>query len=113
MAALHDGGASMLRSGASWIRSRTLFRLGSLQRHSNSLQHARGWDWIALLYFVCCGVGRLAGFNVKAESLSESFCPGLSFPQSIMEFSADLTLGNRKVSVVGGGLYSSLNGLLR
>jgi hypothetical protein len=30
-----------------------------------------------------------------------------------MEFSADLTLGNRKVSVVGGGLYSSLNGLLR
>src|SRR3954470_13025703 len=30
-----------------------------------------GWDWIALLYFVCCGVSRLARFNVTAENLSE------------------------------------------
>jgi len=29
-----------------------------------------GWDWIALIYFVCCGVGRLARFNVTAEQLS-------------------------------------------
>ena len=29
-----------------------------------------GWDWIALIYFVCCGVGRLARFNVTAEELS-------------------------------------------
>jgi CDP-diacylglycerol--serine O-phosphatidyltransferase len=30
-----------------------------------------GWDWVALTYFVCCGVGRLARFNVTAEQLSE------------------------------------------
>ncbi len=30
-----------------------------------------GWDWVALTYFVCCGVGRLARFNVTAEKLSE------------------------------------------
>ncbi len=29
-----------------------------------------GWDWIVLIYFVCCGVSRLARFNVTAESLS-------------------------------------------
>jgi len=30
-----------------------------------------GWDWLALIYFVCCGVGRLARYNVTAEELSE------------------------------------------
>lgn len=29
-----------------------------------------GWDVIALIYFVCCGVSRLARYNVTAESLS-------------------------------------------
>ena len=29
-----------------------------------------GWDWIALTYFVCCGVSRLARYNVTAENLS-------------------------------------------
>jgi CDP-diacylglycerol---serine O-phosphatidyltransferase len=29
-----------------------------------------GWDWLILSYFVCCGVSRLARFNVTAESLS-------------------------------------------
>ncbi|OQW64373.1 MAG: CDP-diacylglycerol--serine O-phosphatidyltransferase [Nitrospira sp. ST-bin5] len=29
-----------------------------------------GWDWIALMYFVCCGVSRLARYNVTAETLS-------------------------------------------
>jgi len=29
-----------------------------------------GWDWIALTYFLCCGVSRLARYNVIAESLS-------------------------------------------
>ena len=29
-----------------------------------------GWDWIALIYFVCCGVSRLARFNITAETLS-------------------------------------------
>jgi CDP-diacylglycerol--serine O-phosphatidyltransferase len=30
-----------------------------------------GWDWIALMYFVCCGVSRLARYNVTAERLSK------------------------------------------
>jgi CDP-diacylglycerol--serine O-phosphatidyltransferase len=29
-----------------------------------------GWDWVVLIYFVCCGVSRLARFNVTAEALS-------------------------------------------
>src|SRR5207344_518934 len=29
-----------------------------------------GWDWVVLLYFVCCGVSRLARYNVTAEALS-------------------------------------------
>ena len=30
-----------------------------------------GWDAAALIYFVCCGVSRLARYNVTAEALSE------------------------------------------
>ena len=30
-----------------------------------------GWDIVALIYFVCCGVSRLARYNVTAERLSE------------------------------------------
>ena len=29
-----------------------------------------GWDWLVLSYFVCCGVSRLARYNVTAEALS-------------------------------------------
>ncbi len=29
-----------------------------------------GWDWVALIYFVCCGVSRLARYNVTAEQLA-------------------------------------------
>src|SRR5688500_6160132 len=29
-----------------------------------------GWDAAALIYFVCCGVSRLARFNVTAETLA-------------------------------------------
>ena len=28
------------------------------------------WDWLVLSYFVCCGVSRLARYNVTAEALS-------------------------------------------
>src|ERR687892_918334 len=28
------------------------------------------WDWLALIYFVCCGVSRLARYNVTAETVS-------------------------------------------
>jgi CDP-diacylglycerol--serine O-phosphatidyltransferase len=30
-----------------------------------------GWDAVVLAYFVCCGVSRLARFNVTAEQLAE------------------------------------------
>ena len=29
-----------------------------------------GWDWVVLSYFVCCGVSRLARYNVTAEQLA-------------------------------------------
>ena len=29
-----------------------------------------GWDWVVLSYFVCCGVSRLARYNVTAETLA-------------------------------------------
>ena len=48
-----------------------------------------GWDWIALIYFVCCGVSRLARFNVTAESLSEggdkvAYFEGTPIPSSVL-----------------------------
>jgi Phosphatidylserine synthase len=29
-----------------------------------------GWDWLVLSYFVCCGVSRLARYNVTAEAIA-------------------------------------------
>ncbi len=48
-----------------------------------------GWDWAALIYFVCCGVSRLARFNVTAESLSEgrdkvAYFEGTPIPTSVL-----------------------------
>ncbi len=48
-----------------------------------------GWDWFALIYFVCCGVGRLARFNVTAEKLSEgtgkvAYFEGTPIPTSVV-----------------------------
>jgi CDP-diacylglycerol---serine O-phosphatidyltransferase len=45
-----------------------------------------GGDRIALMYFVCCGVSRLARYNVTAESLSEgkdkvAYFEGPPFPR--------------------------------
>lgn len=31
-----------------------------------------GWDAVVLVYFVCCGVSRLARYNVTAEAMSEA-----------------------------------------
>ncbi len=47
-----------------------------------------GWDWLALIYFVCCGVGRLARYNVTAEPLSEgrdkvAYFEGTPIPTSV------------------------------
>lgn len=46
-------------------------------------------DWIALIYFVCCGVSRLARFNVTAESMSDeggkvSYFEGTPIPTSVL-----------------------------
>ena len=47
------------------------------------------WDWIALLYFVCCGVSRLARYNVTAEQLSGAegkvkYFEGTPIPTSVL-----------------------------
>ena len=48
-----------------------------------------GWDATALIYFVCCGVSRLARYNVTAESLSGedakvAYFEGTPIPTSVV-----------------------------
>ncbi|NUA31495.1 CDP-alcohol phosphatidyltransferase family protein [Cupriavidus basilensis] len=48
-----------------------------------------GLDMVALIYFVCCGVSRLARFNVTAETLSEgsdkvAYFEGTPIPTSVL-----------------------------
>jgi CDP-diacylglycerol--serine O-phosphatidyltransferase len=48
-----------------------------------------GWDWVVLIYFVCCGVSRLARFNVTAEKLSGAegkvkYFEGTPIPTSVV-----------------------------
>ncbi|MEC5388309.1 CDP-alcohol phosphatidyltransferase family protein [Uliginosibacterium sp. H3] len=48
-----------------------------------------GWDLIVLSYFVCCGVSRLARFNVTAETLSAGgdkvkYFEGTPIPTSVL-----------------------------
>jgi CDP-diacylglycerol--serine O-phosphatidyltransferase len=48
-----------------------------------------GWDVAALIYFVCCGVSRLARYNVTAESLSGDsgkvkYFEGTPIPTSVL-----------------------------
>jgi CDP-diacylglycerol---serine O-phosphatidyltransferase len=48
-----------------------------------------GWDLVALVYFVCCGVSRLARFNVTAESMSGesgkvAYFEGTPIPTSVV-----------------------------
>jgi len=48
-----------------------------------------GWDWVALIYFVCCGVSRLARYNVTAEALAKddsgkvAYFEGTPIPTSV------------------------------
>jgi CDP-diacylglycerol--serine O-phosphatidyltransferase len=47
-----------------------------------------GWDWVGLIYFVCCGVSRLARYNVTAETLAEGrdkvpYFEGTPIPTSV------------------------------
>ena len=48
-----------------------------------------GWDWAILIYFVCCGVSRLARFNVTAEKLADGgakvkYFEGTPIPTSVV-----------------------------
>ena len=48
-----------------------------------------GWDTAALIYFVCCGVSRLARYNVTAEQLSGDsgkvkYFEGTPIPTSVL-----------------------------
>ena len=48
-----------------------------------------GWDVAALVYFVCCGVSRLARYNVTAESMAGdagkvSYFEGTPIPTSVL-----------------------------
>jgi CDP-diacylglycerol--serine O-phosphatidyltransferase len=48
-----------------------------------------GWDGVVLAYFVCCGVSRLARFNVTAEKLSGAegkvkYFEGTPIPTSVV-----------------------------
>jgi CDP-diacylglycerol--serine O-phosphatidyltransferase len=48
-----------------------------------------GWDWVVLIYFVCCGVSRLARYNVTAETLSAGsakvpYFEGTPIPTSVV-----------------------------
>jgi CDP-diacylglycerol--serine O-phosphatidyltransferase len=48
-----------------------------------------GWDVAALVYFVCCGVSRLARFNVTAETLAQGsdkvkYFEGTPIPTSVV-----------------------------
>jgi CDP-diacylglycerol---serine O-phosphatidyltransferase len=48
-----------------------------------------GWDAIALVFFICCGVSRLARYNVTAESLAAGsdkvpYFEGTPLPHSVV-----------------------------
>lgn len=79
-----------------------------------------GWDLAALIYFVCCGVSRLARFNVTAETLAEGtgkvkYFEGTPIPTTVLlvaflalltwrgAIDADLPLG--RVRFLGGALH--------
>lgn len=47
------------------------------------------WDWLVLGYFVCCGVSRLARFNITAEALTTdsgkvAYFEGTPIPTSVV-----------------------------
>ena len=67
-----------------------------------------GWDAAVLIYFVCCGVSRLARYNVTAESLSADsgkvrYFEGTPIPTSVL-LTALLAFAAWQ-GRVGSGLY--------
>lgn len=71
-----------------------------------------GWDIAALLYFVCCGVSRLARYNVTAETLSAgadkvAYFEGTPIPTSVV-LTAIMTFAvwrDRAGDALYGGVY--------
>lgn len=66
------------------------------------------WDWVVLIYFVCCGVSRLARFNVTAEQLSQggttvAYFEGTPIPTSVV-LTAVLAVGGWQ-GAIGDALY--------
>ncbi|MEY2933622.1 MAG: hypothetical protein RL033_4371 [Pseudomonadota bacterium] len=50
---------------------------------------AGGWDWAVLVYFVCCGLSRLARYNVTAADLADdsgkvAYFEGTPIPTSLV-----------------------------
>ena len=63
-----------------------------------------GWDWAALIYFVCCGVSRLARYNVTADDLAAEtgkvrYFEGTPIPTSVVP------LGLLMAAFYRGNLY--------
>ncbi|MEO8124854.1 MAG: CDP-alcohol phosphatidyltransferase family protein [Burkholderiales bacterium] len=69
-----------------------------------------GWDAVLLIYFVCCGVSRLARYNVTAESLAGeegkvSYFEGTPIPTSVLltaVFALIAWLGKLGAALPGG-----------
>ena len=71
-----------------------------------------GWDAAALIYFVCCGVSRLARYNVTAETLAAgadkvAYFEGTPIPSSVL-ITAVLALAAWQEAIgeeLWGGVY--------
>ena len=66
------------------------------------------WDSVVLIYFVCCGVSRLARYNVTAESLSQgggkvAYFEGTPIPTSVVLVAVLAVLAWQ--DRLGGNLY--------
>jgi CDP-diacylglycerol--serine O-phosphatidyltransferase len=67
-----------------------------------------GWDWLVLIYFVACGVSRLARYNVTAEALSAggdkvAYFEGTPIPTSVSLVMVLAVAGWQ--GRIGGALY--------
>jgi CDP-diacylglycerol--serine O-phosphatidyltransferase len=70
-----------------------------------------GWDSVVLIYFVCCGVSRLARYNVTAESLSQggdkvAYFEGTPIPTSVLLIAVLAVLAWQ--GRLGGDLYGGV-----
>lgn len=70
-----------------------------------------GWDVLILIYFVCCGVSRLARYNVTAETLAQgsdkvAYFEGTPIPTSVLLTAAMALLAWQ--GRIGGNLYGGV-----